>query len=100
MEQSIQGPSRIFGRQPLKKLKRYGLLKQTIFLQIFKGCLPQILLGPFLNNLSHMSSTSEYFSPANCTIYNNLVFVKYTKAELTATQLALTYLYFKVVFAI
>ena len=58
MEQSIQGPSRIFGRQPLKKFKRYGLLKQTIFLQIFKGCLPQILLGPFLNNLSHISHLS------------------------------------------
>ena len=47
-----------------------------------------------------MSSTSEYFSPANCTIYNNLVFVKDTKTELTATQLALTNLYFKVVFRI
>ena len=27
---------------------------QTISLQIFKGCLPQILLGPFLNTLSNL----------------------------------------------
>ena len=27
--------------------------KQTISLQFFKGCLPQILPGPFLNTLSH-----------------------------------------------
>ena len=33
-------PSKICGRQPLKKLKWYGLLK---------GCLPQNLLAPFLN---------------------------------------------------
>ena len=29
------GPSKICGRQPLKKLKGYVLLKQTISLQIF-----------------------------------------------------------------
>ena len=29
------GPSEICGRQPLKNLKRYGMLKQTISLQIF-----------------------------------------------------------------
>ena len=29
------GPSKIYGRQPLKHLKGYGLLKQTISLQIF-----------------------------------------------------------------
>ena len=37
------GPSKICGRQPLKKLKGF-----------FKGCLPQILLGPFLNTLSQL----------------------------------------------
>ena len=41
------GPSKICGRQSLKNLKGYGLLK------FFKGCRPQILLGPFLNSLSH-----------------------------------------------
>ena len=39
------GPSKICGRQPLKNLKRYGLLT---------GCLLQILLGPFLNTFSHL----------------------------------------------
>ena len=29
------GPSKIFGRQPLKNLKEYGLLKQTILLETF-----------------------------------------------------------------
>ena len=48
------GSSKICGRQPLKKLKGYGVLEQTISLQIFKGCLPQILLGIFLNTLSHL----------------------------------------------
>ena len=46
-------PSKICGREPLKILKGYSLLKQTIFLQIFKGCHPQFLLGPLLNTLSH-----------------------------------------------
>ena len=41
------GPSKICGRKSLKNLKGYGLLK------FFKGCRPQILLGPFLNSLSH-----------------------------------------------
>ena len=43
------GPSKI-GRNPLKKLKEYGLLKQI------KGCLPQILHGPFFNTCALMSS--------------------------------------------
>ena len=29
-------------------------LRNTAFKKYFNGCLPQILLGPFLNNLSHM----------------------------------------------
>ena len=41
-------PSKICERQPLKNLKGYGLLKQT------KGYLPQILLGPLFNILSHI----------------------------------------------
>ena len=40
------GPSKICGRQPLKKLNGYPF-------KFFKGCLPQILLGPFLNALAH-----------------------------------------------
>ena len=48
------GPSKICGRQPLKNLKWYGLLYHFKF---FKGWLPQILLGPFLNSLSHILDT-------------------------------------------
>ena len=48
------GPSKIYGRQPLIKLKGYSLRKQIISLQFFKGCLPQILIGPFLNILPQM----------------------------------------------
>ena len=48
-------------------------LKQTISLQFFEGCLPQILLGPFLNTLSHMpghiglksQATDEHSSQLN-----------------------------------
>ena len=29
------GPSKIYGRQSLKKLKGYGLIKQTMSLEIF-----------------------------------------------------------------
>ena len=47
-------PTKTCGRQPLKNLIGYGVFKQTISLQIFKGCLPQNLLGPFLNTLSYL----------------------------------------------
>ena len=38
-----------------KNLKWYDLLWQITSLQTFDGCLRQILLGPFLNILTHMS---------------------------------------------
>ena len=41
------GPSKICGRQPLKNLGR------SYHFKFFKGCLPQISLGPFLNTLTH-----------------------------------------------
>ena len=47
----MSGLSKFCIRQPLKGLKRYGLLKQTISLQIFKGYLPQNLLSPLFNTL-------------------------------------------------
>ena len=40
------GPSKICGRQPLKKLNRYPF-------KFLNGWLSQILLGPFLNALAH-----------------------------------------------
>ena len=50
------GPSKICGRQHLKHLKRYGLLclGRPYHLKLFKGCLLQILLGPFLNTLTQL----------------------------------------------
>ena len=53
------------GKLPLKKLKGCGLLKQIISHQIFKGYLPQILLTPFLNTLSHIILTSHSMCKAN-----------------------------------
>ena len=49
------GPSKTCGKQPLKNLKDLVCLKQTLHLQLFNGCLPQILLGPFLTILSHFN---------------------------------------------
>ena len=48
------GLSKCCGRQSLKNFKGYGLLKQTILLNFFKGCLPQNLLSPLFNTLSHI----------------------------------------------
>ena len=50
--------SKICGRQPLENLTGYGLLKQIVSLQIFKGCLPQISLGPLLNTWTRIISYS------------------------------------------
>ena len=47
------GPSKICGRQPLKNLNWYVFLSRSYRFKFFKGYLPQILLGPFLNTLSH-----------------------------------------------
>ena len=44
------GPSKICGRQPLKNLK----YSRPYHFKLFKGCLQQILLGPFSNSLFHM----------------------------------------------
>ena len=49
--------SKICGRQPLKNLKGWWdmvCLSRPYPFKLFKGCLPQILLGPFMNTLSHM----------------------------------------------
>ena len=49
------GPSKICERQPLKNLP-----KQTYHFKLFKGCLPQVLLSPFLNILSHTFKKSTF----------------------------------------
>ena len=44
------GPSKICGRQPFKKFEEvWSALGRPHPFKYFKGCLPQILLGPFLN---------------------------------------------------
>ena len=53
------GPSKICGRQLSKNFKECGLPK---------GCLPQILLGPFLNTLSHIYL---FFIHSNVTYLTN-----------------------------
>ena len=47
------GPRKICGRQPLICLCR------PYPFRFFKGCLPQMLLGPFLNTLSQMMRLSK-----------------------------------------
>ena len=67
-------PSKICGRQPLKSLKWYGLL--VYHFKFFKGCLPQILLGPFLNTFSHMPSL-YYCNVDFSEVIFNKIFQKY-----------------------
>ena len=45
------GPSKIRGRQPV--------LGRVYPFKFFKGCLPQILLGPLLNTFSHICYISQ-----------------------------------------
>ena len=57
------GPSKFCGRQPLKYLKGYGLLSRPYPFKFFKGCLPQILLGPFLTILTQLRVTNLTINP-------------------------------------
>ena len=57
----------------LKNLKRNSLLRQTIALQFFKGCHPQILLGPFLNYF--VSNVSNQYDMIFTEIYMKLCYV-------------------------
>ena len=49
------GPSKICGRQPLKNLKEYDLLSRPYSFKFFIRGLPHVLLGPFLDTLSHLT---------------------------------------------
>ena len=52
------GQSKICGRQPLKNFEGvWSALGIPYPFKFFKGCLPQILLGPFLNPLPHLIMT-------------------------------------------
>ena len=43
-----KGPSKICGKQPLKN--------SNLNFKLFKGCLPQILLSPFLSTLTYIQT--------------------------------------------
>ena len=47
-------------RHPLKILNWYGPFQDTMSVQIFKGCFPQIYLSPFLNFVSFENRTDQY----------------------------------------
>ena len=50
---SRKGPRKICGRRPFKNLQWYGLQADHITTNFLKAvCLPQILLGPFMNTLT------------------------------------------------
>ena len=54
------GPNKICERQPLNDFE--GIKTYPISLEIFKSCHPQILLGPLLNTLYHISLSIHYFN--------------------------------------
>ena len=43
--------------------EKFEVIKQTILLQIFNDCFPQILLGPFLNTLIQIFISSTVLKP-------------------------------------
>ena len=60
----------------------YPVLTQTISFQIFKGCLPQMLLGPFLNTLTQTIHNS-FSQEANITKpnANEISVIKFSKCS-------------------
>ena len=68
------GPSKICGRQPLKKFE--GVLPAL-------GCLPQFLIGPFLNILSHMKVKSLKVIQNSYVAMVNVKTVSTTMTQLT-----------------
>ena len=57
----MNGPSKICGRLPLKICGRLPLSRPYHF-KFFKCSLPQILLGPFLNTVSHINQSVMNFA--------------------------------------
>ena len=71
---------------------RYYLGRPYHF-KFFKGCLPQILLGPFLNTLTHTNQFDKFSGshPEICSIKNLQNFVK-LKAKLLSWRSTYNYL--------
>ena len=71
------GPSKVCGRQPYP----YPF-------EFFKGCLPQILLGPFLNTLTHIQwQTVQSCMSTSITFHVNLNILKYLSVPPMVQQL-------------
>ena len=61
MGQGIQeSTSKICGKQPLKIWSAMVCLGRPFHFKFFKACLPQILLGQFLNTFSHIIRQQNY----------------------------------------
>ena len=52
-------------------------LSRSYSLKVFKGCLPQILLGPFLNTLSHLAPNQEKVRMTFSEKLKNTIFGRY-----------------------
>ena len=56
-----------FWKTAFKKFEgAWSALSKPHPLKFFKGCLPQSLLGPFLNTLSHLMVCTVYDSDIKC----------------------------------
>ena len=57
LNRDMNGPSKICGRQPLKKFESDMVcLGRPYHFKLFKGCLLQILLGPFISRFRPFSN--------------------------------------------
>ena len=55
------GPSKICGRQPLKKIEVIIVCpSRPYYIKFFTGCLPLISLGPLLNILTHIRPENKF----------------------------------------
>ena len=55
------------------ELKTYSPVDSKLVFENIKGCLPQTLLGPFLNTLSHIYHTKQYqafYKKIKCDLIN------------------------------
>ena len=63
------GPNNICGEQPLKTWSEMVFLSRPYHFKFFTGCLPQILLGPFMNTLTQLFCL--FLIPCKCVTYWN-----------------------------
>ena len=78
------GLGKFWGRQPLKK-SRYIVWSRPYPLKVFKGCLPQNLLGPLLNTLLQIMLKKLW----NLSVINGSVFMLWCLFEDTVGTLTI-----------